>query len=106
MSGNERTGFAHFEFSRAARTVIGRAALAEGDPGPSTHANPSPSPSPDPGPCNRNAPQRPNRLSLLLQQLNDRLPVTLQGRWRLDRRTGTALAAAVALIAVVLGGWT
>ncbi len=104
MSGNERTGFAHIEFSRAARTVIGRAALAEGELGPSTHATPSPGPDPTAG--NRLAAHRPNRLSLLLQQVSDRLPVTLRGRWRLDRRTGTALAAAVALIAVVLGGWT
>jgi competence protein ComEA len=41
-----------------------------------------------------------------LQQINDRLPVTLRGHWRLDRRTGTALAVAVAVAAVVLGGWT
>lgn len=51
-------------------------------------------------------PRRPNRLNLLIERINDRLPVTLQGRWRLDRRTGTALAAVVAVAAVVLGGWT
>lgn len=52
------------------------------------------------------AARRPNRLNLLIEQLSDRLPVTLQGRWRLDRRTGTALVVAVAVAAVVLGGWT
>jgi competence protein ComEA len=31
--------------------------------------------------------------------------VTLQGRWRLDRRSGTVLAAAVAVVAVFTGGW-
>lgn len=50
--------------------------------------------------------RRPSRLNLLIEQINDRLPVTLQGRWRLDRRTGMALVAAVAVAAVVLGGWT
>lgn len=50
--------------------------------------------------------RRPSRLNLLIEQINDRLPVTLQGRWRLDRRTGSALVAAVAIAAVVLGGWT
>lgn len=79
MSGSERAGFAHYEFGGAAR-----AAAVE-------HAA---------------VPRRPGRLDLLMQQINDRLPVTLRGRWRLDRRTGTALAAAVALAAVVLGGWT
>ena len=79
MSGSERAGFAHYEFRGAAR-----AAAVE-------HAA---------------VPRRPGRLDLLMQQINDRLPVTLRGRWRLDRRTGTALAAAVALAAVVLGGWT
>jgi competence protein ComEA len=79
MSGSERAGFAHYEFGRAARAVAVEHAAA---------------------------PRRPGRLDLLMQQINDRLPVTLRGRWRLDRRTGTALAAAVALAAVVLGGWT
>lgn len=51
-------------------------------------------------------PRRPSRLNLLIEQINDRLPVTLQGRWRLDRRTGTALVVAVAVAVVVLGGWT
>ncbi len=49
---------------------------------------------------------RPSRLNLLLERINDRLPVTLQGRWRLDWRVGTALVAAVVVAAVVLGGWT
>jgi competence protein ComEA len=108
MSGNERTGFAHFEFSRAAQAVTGRAAVAQDGSGPGNHSAPSPHPasSSHPAAGTRITPSRPNRLNLLLQQFNDRLPVTLQGRWRLDRRTGTALAAAVALIAVVLGGWT
>ncbi len=79
MSGSERAGFAHYEFGRSARAVAVEHAAA---------------------------PRRPGRLDLLMQQINDRLPVTLRGRWRLDRRTGTALAAAVALAAVVLGGWT
>lgn len=52
------------------------------------------------------AARRPSRLNLLLERINDRLPVTLQGRWRLDRRTGTALVVAVAVVAVVLGAWT
>lgn len=50
--------------------------------------------------------RRPGSWDLLLERINDRLPVTLRGRWRLDRRTGTVLAAAVAVVAVVLGGWT
>ena len=50
--------------------------------------------------------RRPSRLNLLIERINDRLPVTLQGRWRLDRRTGTALVAAVAIAVIVLGGWT
>jgi competence protein ComEA len=50
--------------------------------------------------------RRPSRLNLLIEQVNDRLPVTLQGRWRLDRKTGSALVAAVAIAAVILGGWT
>lgn len=50
--------------------------------------------------------RRPSRLNLLIERISDRLPVTLQGRWRLDRRTGTALVAAVAIAAIVLGGWT
>ena len=50
--------------------------------------------------------RRPSRLNLLMERVSDRLPVTLQGRWRLDRRTGTALVAAVAIAAIVLGGWT
>lgn len=79
MSGSERTGFAHYEFGRA----VGAAAVE--------HAA---------------APRRPGRLDLLMERINDRLPVTLRGRYRLDRRTGTALAAAVAVAAVVLGGWT
>jgi competence protein ComEA len=79
MSGSERTGFAHYEFGNTAGAVNVE------------HVG---------------APRRPGRLDLLLQQISDRLPVTLRGRWRLDRRTGTALAAAVAVAAVVLGGWT
>ncbi len=79
MSGSERTGFAHYEFGRAAR-ALGVEHAAE--------------------------PRRPGRLDLLMERINDRLPVTLRGRWRLDRRTGTALAAAVAIVAVALGGWT
>jgi len=105
MSGNERTGIAHFEFSRAARAVTGRAAVAQDSPGSGSGTHSDSGPHPAAG-GTRITPRRPNRLSLLLQQANDRLPVTLKGRWRLDRRTGTALAAAVALIAVVLGGWT
>lgn len=35
----------------------------------------------------------------------DRLPATLQGRWALDRRTGTVLAVSVLLGALLLGGW-
>jgi competence protein ComEA len=50
--------------------------------------------------------RRPSRLNLLIERINDRLPVTLRGRWRLDRRTGLALVAAVAVTAIVLGGWT
>jgi competence protein ComEA len=50
--------------------------------------------------------RRPSRFNLLIERISDRLPVTLQGRWRLDRRTGTALVAAVAIAAIVLGGWT
>jgi competence protein ComEA len=50
--------------------------------------------------------RHPSRLNLLIERINDRLPVTLQGRWRLDRRTGVALVAAVAIAAIVLGGWT
>jgi competence protein ComEA len=52
------------------------------------------------------AARRPSRLNLLTERINDRLPVTLQGRWRLDRRTGMALVAAVAVAVVVFGGWT
>ena len=79
MSGSERAEFAHYEFGRAARAVAVEHTAA---------------------------PRRAGRLDLLMQQINDRLPVTLRGRWRLDRRTGTALAATVAVAAVVLGGWT
>lgn len=50
--------------------------------------------------------RRPSRLNLLIEHINDRLPITLRGRWRLDRRTGGALVAAVAVAAVLLGGWT
>ena len=50
--------------------------------------------------------RRPNRLNLLIERINDRLPVTLRGRWRLDRRTGLALVAAVAVAVIVLGAWT
>lgn len=53
-----------------------------------------------------NATRHPSRFNLLIEQISDRLPVTLQGRWQLDRRTGMALVAAVILAAVVLGGWT
>lgn len=52
------------------------------------------------------ATRHPSRFNLLIEQISDRLPATLQGRWRLDRRTGMALVAAVILTAVVLGGWT
>lgn len=38
--------------------------------------------------------------------LADRLPATLQGRWALDRRSGTVLAVSVLLAALLLGGWT
>src|SRR5579884_382106 len=79
MSGSERAGFAHYEFGRVACAVAVEHAAT---------------------------PRGPGRLDLPMQQINDRLPVTLRGRWRLDRRTGTALAAAVAVAAVVLGGWT
>jgi len=87
MSGSERTGFGHYDFGRSLRPerVIG------------ADAEPSAVPA---------VPRRPPRLDRLVQNLSDRLPVTLQGRWRLDRRSGTAVAAAVALLAVVLGGWT
>jgi competence protein ComEA len=37
--------------------------------------------------------------------LADRLPPTLQGRWALDRRTGTVLAVSVLLAALLIGGW-
>lgn len=37
--------------------------------------------------------------------LDDHLPATLQGRWRLDRRTGVILAAALAAAAMLVGGW-
>lgn len=50
--------------------------------------------------------RHPSRLNLMIERINDRLPATLQGRWRLDRRTGIALVAAVAIAAIVLGGWT
>src|ERR1051326_130545 len=50
--------------------------------------------------------RHPSRLALLVGRISDRLPVTLQGRWRLDRRTGIALVAAVALAVIVLGGRT
>lgn len=80
MSGSERPGFTHYEFDGTARAV-----------GVETAAAPV---------------RRPGRLDRLAQRISDRLPVTLRGRWRLDWRSGTALAAAVALAAVVFGGWT
>jgi competence protein ComEA len=53
------------------------------------------------------APARPrrSRTALILERVQDRLPVTLQGRWRLDRRSGTILASAVAVVALATGGW-
>jgi competence protein ComEA len=42
----------------------------------------------------------------LVHWLDDHLPATLQGRWRLDRRTGVILAAALTVVAVLVGGWT
>lgn len=48
---------------------------------------------------------RPTRLKLFLERIQDRLPVTLQGRWRLDRRSGTVLASVVAVVALITGGW-
>ncbi|MBS2961968.1 ComEA family DNA-binding protein [Actinocrinis puniceicyclus] len=80
MSGSERPGFTHYEFDGTARAVGVEPAAAPV--------------------------RRPGRLDQLAQRINDRLPVTLRGRWRLDWRSGTALAAAVALAAVVFGGWT
>lgn len=76
---NSGAGAEHYEFGRIARAVDVEHAAA---------------------------PRGPGRWDLLLERITDRLPVTLRGRWRLDRRTGTALAAAVAIAAVVLGGWT
>lgn len=84
MSGSERTGIAHPVFDRAVFDRAVRPADVESVA----------------------VPRRPGRLELLMERVNDRLPATLRGRWRLDRRAGTALAAAVALAAVVLGGWT
>ncbi|MGH3416891.1 MAG: helix-hairpin-helix domain-containing protein [Actinocrinis sp.] len=75
------------------------------DPAPSTPSAGSAVRPPQPPP-QVPRPRRPARLNLLIERFKDRLPVTLQGRWRLDRRTGTALAAVVAVAAVVLGGWT
>lgn len=40
-----------------------------------------------------------------LSALADRLPPTLHGRWRLDRRTGIILAVSVLLAALLIGGW-
>src|SRR5260370_40672352 len=99
MSGNERTGFAHYGF--------GRAAAPDDIPGTSINNGVGAEVGTGAGAGNgvRIVPRRPNRLGLLLESINDRLPVTLQGRWRLDRRSGTALAVAVALGAVVPGGW-
>jgi len=53
------------------------------------------------------APARPrrSRTALILERVQDRLPVTLQGRWRLDRRSGTVLASVVAVVALATGGW-
>ena len=53
------------------------------------------------------APARPrrSRAALILERVQDRLPVTLQGRWRLDRRSGTVLASVVAAVALATGGW-
>jgi len=48
---------------------------------------------------------RRSRATLILQRVQDRLPVTLQGRWRLDRRSGTVLASVVAALALATGGW-
>jgi competence protein ComEA len=90
MSGNEHTAFAPHAFGRAARAAADRAAA--GDAGAAAAV--------------RVVPRRAGRLGLLSAQLGDRLPVTLQGRWRLDRRSGAALAVAVALAAAVFGGWT
>lgn len=52
-------------------------------------------------------PARPrrSRAALVLERIQDRLPVTLQGRWRLDRRSGTILASVVAVVALATGGW-
>ena len=48
---------------------------------------------------------RRSRTALILERVQDRLPVTLQGRWRLDRRSGTVLASVVAALALATGGW-
>src|SRR5579871_5180529 len=80
MSGNQQYGFGHGHVS----AHDARPAWAES----SAVARP-----------------RPTRLNLFLERIQDRLPVTLQGRWRLDRRSGTVLASVVAVVALITGGW-
>jgi competence protein ComEA len=80
MSGNQQYGFGHGDVN----AHDARPAWAE----PSAVARP-----------------RPTRLNLFLERIQDRLPVTLQGRWRLDRRSGTVLASVVAVVALITGGW-
>jgi competence protein ComEA len=92
MSGDQQQGFSQHRLDHLNhRDHLNR--LNHGD---------GPSPWPDAPTAPR---PRSSRLSLFLERVQDRLPVTLQGRWRLDRRSGTVLAAVVAVVAVVTGGW-
>jgi competence protein ComEA len=126
MSASERAGFERAGFERAGfdhdesgRDVSGPGAdaasdaLPEPDPGPAMRVRWASEPdftapgSGWPGPlAGVGTTRRPSRLNLLAERINDRLPTTLQGRWRLDRRSGTVLVITVAVLAVVLGGWT
>jgi competence protein ComEA len=56
---------------------------------------------PDPG--HGGGPSRPQRFAA---RIHDRLPPTLQGQWRLDRRAAAVLATAVFALALALSGWT
>jgi competence protein ComEA len=50
--------------------------------------------------------ERAGGLQRLLGRIHDRLPPTLQGRWRIDRRAAAVLTTAVCIAAIGLTAWT
>jgi competence protein ComEA len=49
---------------------------------------------------------QPNHPRRVLARIHDRLPPTLQGQWRLDRRTAVVLGTTVLAAALALSAWT